>query len=311
MEDYKKEIVATRVGGFGSSDATLVRKVIEGRELSATDIKRVLVAKGAMEHEETFYSNAMEMGDILENAIFSALEAEFGVDVESNPMCMADVLSQRNKCNIFAHIDFALKTKDGYTIWIESKATKKSVVDTVKFYENQLAWEHLVGESKTDKFKLLLCHYDTNGIKDGDGFDAKRLTFVNITRAEVKDAYATLRKGLLEGKLGEYLANFEVERAIVQNDNLPRNWQDEVARMSDCLKKAKRLDEEISKMKAELLKYMEFEGIKQIKTDEVTISYKGESERLSIDSKVLKEKYPNAYEDCLRISKVKSSISVK
>lgn len=59
-----------------------------------------------------------------------------------------------------------------------------------------------------------------------------------------------------------------------------------------------------------LLKSMEENSIYSYKDDNVTISYVSESEGLTLDTDLLKEKYPDVYEECLKIKHTKASVRI-
>ena len=83
---------------------------------------------------------------------------------------------------------------------------------------------------------------------------------------------------------------------------------------SETLKKAaiyrKQIEDDYKKFSAELLKSMEAYNILGYKDENITITYVSESEDLKIDEEKLKEKYPEAYEDCLVVRHKKSSIRI-
>jgi hypothetical protein len=60
-----------------------------------------------------------------------------------------------------------------------------------------------------------------------------------------------------------------------------------------------------------LLEQMIKHNIKSFKADGLTLSYKEATTRESIDTKLLKDKYPEIYAECLKESQVKESITIK
>jgi predicted phage-related endonuclease len=61
----------------------------------------------------------------------------------------------------------------------------------------------------------------------------------------------------------------------------------------------------------ELLEEMKSKDIKKIETDDVIISYIDETERETLDSKKLREEYPDIYDECIKFTKVKASVRIK
>ncbi len=60
-----------------------------------------------------------------------------------------------------------------------------------------------------------------------------------------------------------------------------------------------------------LLRAMEKHNIKSIGTNNVTITYKDEYDRESLDSKRLREEQPDIYDEFVKFTTVKSSIAIK
>lgn len=83
---------------------------------------------------------------------------------------------------------------------------------------------------------------------------------------------------------------------------------DEVANISRQMKEMKARYEELQQGLLELMKQS---NVKSFKCDRLSLSYKEPSTRKSIDSKLLESKYPQIYEECLKESLVKESITIK
>src|SRR5690554_5267016 len=117
----KQEIIATRKGGFGGSDAKMFYKVGQkGIEaLSDTDKRRIAVALGQIEHIETPTTEAMEAGNEFEKwlaeNIYTGFKNNFRIEPEK-PMSV--------NFKIFAHADFYYSTLGRV---IEAKYTSSDV----------------------------------------------------------------------------------------------------------------------------------------------------------------------------------------
>lgn len=70
-------------------------------------------------------------------------------------------------------------------------------------------------------------------------------------------------------------------------------------------------EENARKYREEMLSYFEQQGIKSWETENIKVTYVPQMERLSVDSKALKEKYPNAYSECQKLNKVKAQLRIK
>ena len=72
----------------------------------------------------------------------------------------------------------------------------------------------------------------------------------------------------------------------------------------------KKAEAEAKTIREELCKKMEEQGIKSWETQNLKLTYVAPIERLTVDSKKLKEKYPVAYTECQKLSKIKATVRV-
>lgn len=63
-------------------------------------------------------------------------------------------------------------------------------------------------------------------------------------------------------------------------------------------------------LREQLCQAMESQGIKSWETDCLKVTYVAPIERISVDSKKLKENYPTVFNECQKLSKVKASVRV-
>ena len=70
-------------------------------------------------------------------------------------------------------------------------------------------------------------------------------------------------------------------------------------------------EENAKKYRDEMLAFFEQQGIKSWETDNIKVTYVPQTERLSVDSKALKDKYPMAYSECQKLNKVKAQLRIK
>ena len=115
---HKAEIIQSRLGGFGGSDAKMFLKV--GRKgiesLSETDKKRIAVALGQIPYQETFTSKAMEAGNEFEAWIAKTVYKE--PEWINNKRLESENIKPKN-FKVFAHSDFVNAEK----VVIEAKYT--------------------------------------------------------------------------------------------------------------------------------------------------------------------------------------------
>ena len=82
-------------------------------------------------------------------------------------------------------------------------------------------------------------------------------------------------------------------------------------RIAQILEIIDELESEKKTLQAQLLEGMELYGVKKIDNDQFTVTYIEPTTRVSIDQKKLKEKFEEVYLECVKESKVKSSIRIK
>lgn len=82
----------------------------------------------------------------------------------------------------------------------------------------------------------------------------------------------------------------------------------QVVEIKTNLKRWQQLDKELNQG---LLEQMKARNIKSFKCDTLQLTYKGPIVKESIDTKMLQEKYPEIYEECLKETIVKESIMIK
>ena len=72
----------------------------------------------------------------------------------------------------------------------------------------------------------------------------------------------------------------------------------------------KKLEEKEKMMREKLLVAMEKNNIKKFENEFVSFTYMAPTTRNSVDSKKLKEKHPDIYDECLKTSKVSASVKI-
>lgn len=88
---------------------------------------------------------------------------------------------------------------------------------------------------------------------------------------------------------------------------IPQSLMDTVVELE---REAKRIEEQKKTLKEELLNAMEKAGIKKLENDQLTITYTFPTTKNQVDSKKLKEAFPDVYEQCTKTSKVSASVRI-
>ena len=80
--------------------------------------------------------------------------------------------------------------------------------------------------------------------------------------------------------------------------------------IADIVTKKAELEEQDKLMREKLKTAMEQHDVKSFENDIIKITYVEPTTRTSVDSAKLKKKYPSVFEECSKISEVKSSIRI-
>ena len=78
----------------------------------------------------------------------------------------------------------------------------------------------------------------------------------------------------------------------------------------DVIENKKRLEEQEKKLKEKLKLAMEQYGVKSFKNNKLSLTYVAETTTVKIDSKQVKEKYPDVYAECSKPSNVSAYVKI-
>ena len=81
--------------------------------------------------------------------------------------------------------------------------------------------------------------------------------------------------------------------------------------LAECEEKYKTAKANAEKLREQLLQEMERQGIKSYETENIKVTYVAPIDRLSVDSKKLKNEFPQAYTACQKLTQVKASVRIK
>lgn len=306
--EHKLEILNTRVGGAGSSDAAMVERI--GRQgivaLTATDKKRLAILTGQAEKTDNFQTHAMQLGDEVEEIIFQIIKRKHPTAV-SNPYREDLMMSSFYGFSIFNHIDIEVETEET-VVWYEVKASNHTTEEVLDTYKAQLQWHWMLFNKvhRGKKLSLFLVHYRT-GITES--FSAENLSVIPV-KLDSK-IQGNLYSGLL--KLRAFLPTFE----WVEDDSLSLSLVDderiqamrEVA--EDAILRINELQAQIDEFKTALCSYMMSHSIKKISADKYTITLTLPTTSTTIDSKRLKAEMPDVYSQFLKTTSRKASVTIK
>lgn len=291
--EQKREIVETRKGGFGGSDAKMFYKVgLKGLSaLSDTDKRRIAVALGQAEYIEIPATEAMEAGNRFEQCIGgSKFRVEDGWI--NNYKLRNDHISPRN-FSVFAHADFYDIEND---IVVEAKYTTYDLETTISDYMAQLQWYYMLGV------------YQVNIVKGYHGSDFEKFDEKFI---EYDPNYIDV---LLHGisLIDDFCNDFVYkEKDEWTTFDLMPHEQAAAEVMFNYLSQIKKMEEEVEKQKAIMLDIMLKNGVKSLKSDGYTLTVVPESVRSTFDKSKLLKEHPEINEsDYLKSSVVKPYLKI-
>lgn len=156
QQQHNAEIINSRVGGLGGSDAAILLKIGKNglNALTATDQKRLAVMLGLAEYKP-FAGNAYTVAghlfeDYVDSTVFSDANtkaiAELGHNLEYQRELKIETKLARNFAT-FAHADFA--SLDAHPVVVECKyVVGKTTAEVAQQYAAQLQWYYILGASK-------------------------------------------------------------------------------------------------------------------------------------------------------------------
>lgn len=289
MENYKDDILTTRCGYLGSSDAHMMAQVDLMGRVPKTAYKRLAICKNLIPPQDGVKTRAMQFGDFIEQSIFAHLSANDS-RYESNPRWESVKYSRKNvKCISHPDIVFVDDANKTLHVW-EVKTTKDSIEETRHKYRRQL-YHHLllareIAEKKRYRVRLYLCHYDTNGV-DIDApfeFDPSRLTI-----RETKFAAAAFDLANAMNIIDAFLDTFTeyYEEDIVDATLLPMPIQEQFAQMSIYLREIKDRESKLDRFKAALYDFFTEKGIKRVACGDFSFTLVAPTENVTVDYKEL------------------------
>lgn len=290
MNEAKQEIIATRKGCLGGSDARLIQSVAEVGRVPKSAIKRLAICKGLAEQPQ-FTNTAIEFGNYVEDMVFQSLH-ETDSRWQSNP-CLVSKKYSRENVKIIDHVDLYLQDDENKTITIgEVKATRGTYTQTHEEYKWQLIHHFVLGCEKARelggyKVKVMLCHYCTDGqnLEDGFVFDPSRLT-VKVLRNMAKLS-ASYRIDEAIGIIDTFLSDFNeyYPEEDIDAKLLPENVQGQFTEIANFLREIKEREEKIEAFKEKLYGFLTERGIKKVSCSDFSFTVVAPTQQISFDHK--------------------------
>lgn len=275
-ENHNEEIRATRVGGFGGSDAAMVLEIAErikaGHQLTTTQKHRLLQLKG-LETRPEFDSPEIQAGRAFEDEAAKELE-KAGWDREAflTPKPNTKAAATTN-FRVFAHADFYNPKTNTVT---ECKWSRKFNHDGLeKQYKAQLQWYYMLGVDA-----VCLCSDTDDGRKTTD----------------------VARNDKMVNALAEALWTVDMEFDKIDLtirekscDELPPMIAALIAEIETITKTMAQEEETLKAKKAELLNYMDGNDLTKVWSDNASISYTAPSSSLGFDAKKFEKEHADLF----------------
>ena len=273
-----KEQLSRHAQGFGGSDAKIFEKVGRGglAALTASDKKRIAQALGRMPLTEVPPTPAMQKGHDFEAWMAAEQVAKGKHHIEQEVELTAPLAKN---FDTFAHADFFHAELSSV---FECKCTKDpDINDVAEHYRAQLQWYYLMGVRTVS----LMWHPSTTFEFSSDlvrDIDIERdETEIEILRAGIKIIDEAITAG----------DNFALTE-WTSADLLPYEEQD-LAILSNLLRRVKDTEKQIDEFRARLLKVMEENSVTKITaTDGLTVTYVGATTARTFDKKALAAAHP-------------------
>lgn len=279
---HKNEIIQSRTGGFGGSDAAMFYKIGEKgiESLNDTDKRRIAVAMGYIPYIPIPTTPAMQAGNEFEAWLGENHFSEW----ESNQRITDSIIQPKN-FNIFAHPDFLTPftaEKRSFAI-VEAKYTSADVNTTLRNYMPQLQWYYLF-----DSISQIRLVKGTQG----EPFDKWEERFIAYDKHYFKKLYDGIKL------VDKFCNTFEYEAPEIWTggDLLPHELDiaNNIAEKSRIIKE---LQAEVEILKEELYGIMEKSEVKSLVSDTYSLTAVPPSIRKSFDKKKLFEDHPEISEE--------------
>lgn len=313
---YKDEIISSRVGNLGGSDARILAAIAKNGCVQRAQVERLAIAKGLYERPN-ITNLAMQYGDFIENMIYDSL-VQVDERWESNK-CFRSQKYGREGLGLLVHIDFSLfdESRDKpLLLWVECKATTTDIEQTYKDYKEQLFVEYVLGKELAEQlgadFKLELCHYDASVMFE----DESQLQFAfdpdKISRKEVifKKAVFDIPSGM--DIAAQYVSKMtEYKREEIDWDYLPAEVQEQMKQVNNILVSIKEKQDSIEEFKSRFYDFLCKNEIKSVKTPYFTISRVDESVSIQFDKVRFTAEHPELAAKYQRAVKKKGYVLIK
>ena len=289
MNEQKQEIINTRKGCLGGSDARMLMSIADIGSIPNSALKRLAICKGLKEPEQ-FTNAAMEFGNFIEECVFKSLH-DTDDRWQSNPRIASEKYSRKNvKC--IDHVDFLLQDDEKKELTLgECKATRLTFQQTRDEYIAQLYHHYLLGSEIAKKIgykvKVVLCHYLTDGVDVANEreFDPSRLTVKVLRNMDKLSSQYKLAEAM--DIVDKFLETFDsyYDGDEIPYELLPVSVKEQFDKVTELLTEIMQREDIVDKFKEKLYEFLLEKNIKSIKNDAWTITRVDASSTKQFNSK--------------------------
>lgn len=274
--NHDEEIRATRVGGFGGSDAAMVleiaNRINSGQPLTTTQKHRLLQLKG-LETRPEFDSPEIQAGRAFEDKVAESL-LSIGWDRETllTPKPNTSMAVRKN-FKVFAHADFWNPLTNTVT---ECKWSRKFSHDGLeKNYAAQLQWYYMLGADA-----VCLTSDTADGTMTTDV--ARDYEMVELLKTSIET-------------IDEYFHTIDLTITEKSCDELPPAIHALIADIETMTEVIARQEDELKAKKEELLAYMDGNDLNKVWSNTASITYISPSSSVGFDAKKFEKDYPDLF----------------
>lgn len=305
-DDHKAEILATRKGGFGSSDAAMIVDIAYTGKVLPKYYERLGVFAGILEVKD-FSNKYTETGNIREREVFEYLQKQAPDNrFISNPTFYDtdNVLSEFFNC--FTHIDIVkyYGQENEFAHCYEVKTSQDSTETLIERYDAQLKWHSVL----TGCSSIMLIHYRENW--NGADFNADNIVIKSIDYSadEIRSFIQKIQIGL--DVIRVFLSGQEAtdDKDILEHckektylktakNELSESLDKQMANVKDGLETIKKLQESVDAVKEKIFKTMSENNIDVWETDYFRLNIVKGSTAISFDAKKFEKEQPDLYKE--------------
>lgn len=289
---HNNEIISTRKGGFGGSDAAMFLRIAKASSvdaLSATDNRRIAVMMGLAEPRQ-FTTTAMEAGHAFEDWYESQITEPYQREQ------FMEIFGMAKHFKLFAHADYLTSKGRVY----ELKYSQEDTIDVQNRYMAQCQWYYMLGAKS-----VVLVH--GWGLVEPfivEGTHYSHVPQIDHIIADLK-AGITILDEAIDG--GWKPSNYD----SVEFADLTPEVAGLLVSISTHSAQVKELTEQLDAEKAKLMEYMDAEGLSSINAEFGKMSYTQPTKTMSLDTKRLQAEMPELCRDFMKEGVKKGYVTFK